>query len=75
MVQVILDGWLSFGIHLDFKHRHDVFGHSFGPYMDLHLGVLILSLGWHPYLSSDLERVSSVARGGTYPDATGTLYH
>lgn len=74
MLQVICDGWLSFGVHLDFKHRHDAYGHTFGPYADLHLGVAILSLGWHPQYSSDLERVSTASRGGLHPDATGTFY-
>jgi len=74
MVQVIFDGWLSLGIHLDVRHRRDNFGNTFGPYMDLHLGVLILSLGWHPCFSTDLERVISVSRGSPHPDATGTYY-
>ena len=74
MVQVVWDGWVSLGIHVDFKHRTDSFGHSFGPYVDLHLGIVIVSLGWHPAFSTDLERVSSVSRGGAAIDATGTVY-
>lgn len=74
MVQVVVDGWFSLGIHLDFKHRHNAFGGSYGPYIDFHLGVVILSLGWHPYLSSDLETCASYSRGGMHPDATGDLY-
>jgi hypothetical protein len=74
MVQVIWDGWLSLGVHLDLKRRHDAFGHTFGPYVDLHLGVVILSFGWHPYLSGDLERALGIARGGASVDGTGTVY-
>lgn len=74
MVQIVLDGWVSFGIHLDFKHRKDAWGNTFGPYVDLHLAVMILSLGWHPAYSTDLQRVISVSRGGPHPDATGTYY-
>jgi len=74
MVQVVWDGWLSFGIHLDFLHRRDTWGRTFGPYVDLHLGIMILSLGWHPYLSTDLQRVISVSRGGPPVDEMGALY-
>jgi hypothetical protein len=74
MVQIVFDGWLSLGVHVDYKHRRDVFGHTFGPYVDFHLGKVILSLGWHPNFSSDLERVSSIARGGSAIDGTGTVY-
>jgi hypothetical protein len=63
MVQVVLDGWLSLGVHLDFKHRCADLG-TYGPYIDLHLGVVILSLGWRPYLSGDLERAAGYSRGG-----------
>jgi hypothetical protein len=73
MVQLVLDGWVSLGVHLDFKHRRYSAG-TYGPYVDLHLGVLILSLGWHPYLSTDLERCASYSRGGKHFDAAGDLY-
>ena len=74
MVQIVFDGWISLGIHIDFKHRRDVWGNTYGPYMDLHLGKMILSIGWHPYLSSDLERSATYSRGGPAIDGTGTVY-
>ncbi len=74
MVQWVLDGWFSLGIHLDLKHRVANGGLTYGPYLDLHLGFVILSLGWHPYLSGDLERALSVSRGGCPQDAEGNLY-
>ena len=74
MVQIVFDGWVSIGIHIDYKHRKDTWGRTFGPYVDLHLGKIILSLGWHPYLATDLERVISVSRGGPGIDGTGTVY-
>jgi len=68
MLQWQLNGWLSLGIHLDFKRRSVSGGRfqglSYGPYFDLHLGVLILSLGWRPYLSGGLMNESGIARGG-----------
>lgn len=63
-VQYVLDGWLSLGIHLDLKHRRTDAGRSYGPYVDLHLGVVVVSLGWNPAYSGDLERAISASRGG-----------
>lgn len=73
MIQVLWDGWISLGIHVDLKQRRALAG-TFGPYIDLHLGIVILSIGWHPYLSSNLERVASYSRGGPAIDGTGTVY-
>ena len=64
MVQWVLDGWFSLGIHVDLKHRQRGDGVTFGPYIDLHLGVVILSLGWQPCYSTELEKCLSVSRGG-----------
>lgn len=73
MVQVVFDGWLSFGIHIDYKHRRDAWGHTYGPYIDFHLLKMILSIGYHPYLSTDLERVSSYSRGGAHYNGEGRV--
>ncbi len=56
------DGWIDFGgVHVDFRHRRGPAGKTYGPYIDLHLGVLILSLGWHPVYAGDLDLRTSVA--------------
>jgi hypothetical protein len=59
MVQWAWDGWVSLGFHFDFKHRRRT--HSYGPYIDLHLGCLILSLGNNPVFAGDIELRNSVA--------------
>ena len=64
MIQWSFDGWFSIGIHVDAKHRTRTDGKSYGPYADFHLGVVILSFGYHPYLSGELEKQISVSRGG-----------
>ena len=61
-VQWVFDGWISLGIHIDFKHRRRSDAITFGPYIDLHLIKFIVSLGWNPAHSTDLERVISVSR-------------
>ena len=63
-IQWVFDGWISLGIHIDFKHRSRSDGITFGPYIDLHLIKFIVSLGWNPAYSTDLEKVISVSRGG-----------
>lgn len=68
MLQWQANWWLSFGVHVDPKRRRvsggPFAGKSYGPYLDLHLGVLIVSLGWRPYLSGELVNESGIARGG-----------
>jgi hypothetical protein len=56
------DGWLSLGIHVDFRHRRrqgDNYRYSFGPYVDLHLGFVVLSLGRRPYYAFRYEELQS----------------
>lgn len=62
-VQIVLDWWLSFGVHVDLRHRRGDH-HTFGPYVDLFLGVVTISLGWQPVYAGDLERALSISRGG-----------
>lgn len=68
MVQFCWDRWLSLGIHADFARRLTRGGLTYGPYLDLHLGPLILSAGNRPVLSGELERSVSVSRGGIPAD-------
>lgn len=62
-IQWVLDGWLSLGLHLDLRRRAHPAG-SYGPYLDLHLGVVTLSVGNNPAYSGDLERALGASRGG-----------
>ncbi len=65
MVQWCCTGWVSFGVHIDFRTRlnqdHKV---KYGPYIDFHFLCFILSLGRNPRFSGDLEKCVSVSRGG-----------
>lgn len=64
MVQWSLDGWLSLGVHVDFRHRRDAAGRRYGPYLDIHLLCFILSLGFHPTYSGDIDKLIGSSRGG-----------
>jgi hypothetical protein len=61
MLQWELDGWLSLGIHLDFRHRHRGDGLAYGPYVDFHLGFVIVSLGLNPVYAGEIDLRTSVA--------------
>lgn len=64
MVQWCLDGWFSLGFHIDLKSRKDNLDRKYGPYIDLHLGFIIISFGVNPAYSGELESVLGVSRGG-----------
>jgi hypothetical protein len=53
MVQWAFDRTLSLGLHLDPCRRLGDHG-PYGPYLDLHLGLLVLSLGYHPARANGL---------------------
>lgn len=62
-------GWFSLGVHIDFKKRKTgKDGTRYGPYVDLHLGILIVSVGVNPYYSSGWEGIISAGRGGEIAD-------
>jgi hypothetical protein len=63
MVQGAWDGWFSLGIHIDFRHRRRGDGLAYGPYGDLHLGWVIVSLGLNPVYAGEIELKTSVAIG------------
>lgn len=68
MVQWCFNGWVSFGIHIDFKHRiASQTNEGYGPYIDLHLGPAIFSFGYRPYYSSVIS-ANCVGRGGAITD-------
>lgn len=68
MIQWQLSWWVSIGIHCDLKRRRvsggQYAGMTYGPYVDLHCIFCIFSLGWHPYLTGEIQNVSGIARGG-----------
>jgi len=64
MVQASFSGWLSLGVHVDVRRRHTNSGLRYGPYIDLHLGCVILSFGVNPAYSGEIEAACSVGRGG-----------
>lgn len=56
-------GWISLGVHVDFKKRVAK-GVVYGPYMDLHLGVIVLSVGVNPSYSGAYHAIAGHSRGG-----------
>ena len=62
------NGWLSLGIHVDWRCRRRADGRRYGPYADLHLACIILSVGRWPIYSGDLDQACSVSRGGLCGD-------
>jgi len=63
-VQWNFDWWFSLGMHFDFKKRKTAEGIEYGPYVDLHLGLFIISFGRNPIYSGEVEKLISVSRGG-----------
>ncbi len=60
-----LDSWVSVGVHIDFRSR--LTGRTkqrYGPYVDLHLGVVIVSLGVNPVYSGEYDLLAGPGRGG-----------
>ena len=65
MIQWQVNGWFSLGTHLDWRRRRTARdGIRYGPYVDFHLGVLIISLGVNPVYSGELDSSVNVGRGG-----------
>lgn len=65
MIQFQWDRWISVGLHVDFRRRiRSLDGKAYGPYVDLHLLCIIISLGWNPAYSGELDLKASVGRGG-----------
>lgn len=56
------DGWIDLGgIHLELRHRHRGDGLTYGPYVDLHLGLVVVSLGLNPIYAGEIDLKTSVA--------------
>lgn len=63
-IQWNLSRTISLGIHIDFSSHKTGSGIIYGPYMDLHLPCLILSVGRNPIYSGEIELLSGYSRGG-----------
>jgi hypothetical protein len=63
-MRVPFAGWLSFGVHIDTVTRHNNRGCKYGPYVDLHAGLLVISVGRNPYYSSEYHSICGHSRGG-----------
>lgn len=55
---------LSVGLHVEPRTRQAQDGPLYGPYVDLHLGKLIVSFGRNPIYAGALDLLRSYARGG-----------
>lgn len=68
MVQWSFAGWLSLGIHIDPRSRlidaGKYRGRRSGPYIDIHLGVFIISLGRLPEYTPPDQYKAWMSRGG-----------
>lgn len=63
-LQVALDGTISLGVHVDPRIRRAPQG-AYGPYLDVHAGPLVASIGRHPARAADLLALagaSAIAR-------------
>ena len=59
------EGCLSVGAHVDFKTRYTgKTGVPYGPYVDLHLGRFVLSIGRNPAFASEYACTVGHGRGG-----------
>jgi hypothetical protein len=52
-VQLYRNRYVSLGVHVDFRR----------PYVDLHLGWLIISLGRNPVITNERDRLRGSCRG------------
>lgn len=68
MTQYALDGTFSLGIHVDPLRRLGDSG-PYGPYVDFHLGPLVVSLGYHPARANGL--VTLLGQGGIMRPESG----
>lgn len=65
MVQWTWDWWFSLGVHLDLRQRINARNkQKYGPYIDFHLGFVIVSIGVNPVYSGEIDSTCSVSRGG-----------
>jgi hypothetical protein len=60
---------VSLGVHVDSRRRRTgTEGLRYGPYVDLHLGRVVVSVGVNPIFAGDLDLLIPSARGGLSGD-------
>lgn len=58
------DGTFSFGIHIDpVRRERGIEPFTYGPYVDIHLPMLCVSIGHNPVYCSSLESQRNYAKG------------
>lgn len=60
-------GWgrlLELGVHVEPRRCRNNAGLSFGPYIDLHLPGVTVSIGNRPIYAGELDLLRSTSRGG-----------
>jgi hypothetical protein len=55
---------LSLGVHLELRALRTNAGTRFGPYIDLHVGPFVFSLGVNPIYAGESDLIQSFSRGG-----------
>lgn len=55
---------LSLGVHLELRARRTNAGTRYGPYVDLHVGPFVVSVGVNPIHAGELDLLTSFSRGG-----------
>ena len=64
-LEAVQEGCISVGQHIDFKTRYTgKTGTPYGPYVDLHLGTAVVSLGVNPVYASEYACTVGHGRGG-----------
>lgn len=55
---------ISLGVHVELRTRVTNSGVRFGPYIDVHVGPLVLSIGRNPIYAGEVDLLQSYSRGG-----------
>lgn len=55
---------ISLGVHLEPRCRVTNAGVRYGPYVDVHAGPLVLSVGRNPIYAGEIDLLRSFSRGG-----------
>lgn len=59
---------IEIGLHLELRRRVTNAGVSFGPYIDIHLPFVCVSVGRNPIFAGELDLRASTSRGGLNGD-------
>lgn len=62
-VYAALDHTFSLGVHIEPRRRAHAVAGSYGPYLDIHLPMLCISVGNRPVYAGSLDAQRAFARG------------